>query len=132
MNEPTQEEPKVIIEPIKESVLFEPTVEPKDTTNTITQFPESTVEKIAEIAEVKIAVKEFPKLTITINDKFRIINELFESNATEYNIAIEQINAVSSKIELDSYLKGLKSIYNWKDDSEVVKTLYTLAQKRFL
>jgi ABC-type oligopeptide transport system ATPase subunit len=27
------------------------------------------------LPEVKIAVKEFPKLTITINDKFRIINE---------------------------------------------------------
>ena len=73
-----------------------------------------------------------PKIAITINDKFRIINELFESNATEYNIAIEQINAVNSKIELDSYLKGLQTIYNWNDDNEVVKNLKAIAQKRFI
>ena len=70
-------------------------------------------------------------MIININDKFRFINELFEANATEYNIAIEQINAVSTLVELNNYLNGLKSIYEWKDDSEVVKNIYALAQKRF-
>ena len=71
------------------------------------------------------------KMIININDKFRFINELFEANATEYNIAVEQMNSVNSLDEMMSYLKGLTSIYEWKEDSEVVKNLFALAQKRF-
>jgi hypothetical protein len=81
--------------------------------------------------EVKPQVKELPKMIININDKFRFINELFEANATEYNIAVEQMNSVNSLDEMMSYLKGLTSIYEWKEDSEVVKNLFALAQKRF-
>lgn len=132
MNEPTGDEFKPIIEPIKESVVIEPIVEAKEPVNKIEQFIEPVIEPIVEVVEIKVVKKEFPKIAITINDKFRIINELFESNATEYNIAIEQINAVNSKIELDSYLKGLQTIYNWNDDNEVVKNLKAIAQKRFI
>jgi hypothetical protein len=132
MNEPTAEQFKPIIEPIMGSIVIEPIVEVKEPVNKIEQFIEPVIEPIVEVVEVKVVKKEFPKIAITINDKFRIINELFESNATEYNIAIEQINAVNSKIELDSYLKGLQTIYNWNDDNEVVKNLWAIAQKRFI
>ena len=69
--------------------------------------------------------------SISDNDKFRFINELFASNSNEYHIAVEQMNAVSSLDDMMSYLKGLTSIYEWKEDSEVVKNLFALAQKRF-
>lgn len=75
--------------------------------------------------------KEIPKLSVSINDKFRLINELFASNANEYNIAIEQLNNVGSKDEADTYLKGLKSIYHWDEENEMVKRLMTMNQKRF-
>jgi hypothetical protein len=75
--------------------------------------------------------KEVPKLTVNINDKFRLINELFASNANEYHIAIEQLNSVASKEEADTYLKGLKSIYHWDEENEMVKRLMSMNQKRF-
>jgi hypothetical protein len=130
MNVPTAEEKAAIVEPIKEQVVaLTPVAEiPKP----IEEVKAPEVEKVVEpVVEVKPQVKELPKMIININDKFRFINELFEANATEYNIAIEQINAVSTLIELNNYLNGLKSIYEWKDDSEVVKNIYALAQKRF-
>ena len=34
--------------------------------------------------------------------------------------------------KLNNYLNGLKQIYAWKEDNEVVKNLFALAQKRFL
>lgn len=75
--------------------------------------------------------KDIAKLTVSINDKFRLINELFASNANEYNIAIEQLSNVGSKEEADTYLKGLKSIYHWDEENEMVKRLITMNQKRF-
>lgn len=130
MNVPTGEEKAAIVEPIKEQVVVLTAV--AEVVKPIEELIAPVAEKLIEpIDEIKPQVKEFPKITININDKFRFINELFEANATEYNIAIEQINAVSTLVELNNYLNGLKSIYEWKDDSEVVKNIYALAQKRF-
>jgi len=130
MNVPTGEEKAAIVEPIKEQVVVLTAV--TEVVKPIEELIAPVAEKLIEpIDEIKPQVKEFPKITININDKFRFINELFEANSTEYNIAIEQINAVSTLIELNNYLNGLKSIYEWKDDSEVVKNIYALAQKRF-
>ena len=77
------------------------------------------------------ANKDLPKLSISINDKFRFINDLFASNGNEYNIAVEQLNSVGSKEEADTYLKGLKNIYHWDEEHEMVKKLYSITQKRF-
>jgi hypothetical protein len=41
------------------------------------------------------------------------------------NIKFEKTN------DLENYLNGLQSIYNWNDDNEVVKTFFSLAKKRF-
>lgn len=131
MNVPTAEEKAGIVEPIKEQVVeVTPVAEiPKP----IEEVKAPAVEKVVEpVVEVKPQAKEFPKIVININDKFRFINELFASNATEYNIAVEQMNSVNSLDEMMSYLKGLTSIYEWKEDSEVVKNLFALAQKRFV
>lgn len=131
MNVPTPEEKKAIIEPIKEQVITESTVVVKEEIKPSEAIKEPVIEKIEPISITAESGKELPNITVNINDKFRFINELFASNSNEYFIAIEQINAVSSKVEMDNYLKGLKSIYEWKDDNEVVKTLYALAHKRF-
>lgn len=129
MNVPTIEEKAAIVEPIKEQVVVEPV---KDTVKPIEVIKEPVIEKVIEpIFEIKPQAKEFPKMAININDKFRFINELFASNANEYNIAVEQMNTVNSLDEMMSYLKGLMSIYEWKEDSEVVKNLFALAQRRF-
>ncbi len=111
------------------------------------EIKESIVEHIIEIKKAepvleKITIatekplenntkNDFPKFTININDKFRIINELFLGNSTEYNMAIEQLNSLNSPTEATVYLRELKSIYNWKDESEMVKKITDLVQKRF-
>ena len=85
-----------------------------------------------DIVFEKPEIKTYPKLAINLNDKFRFINELFASNANEYHIAIEQLNNVNSLDEASAYIKGLKAIYDWKDDHEMVKNINGLIQKRFL
>ena len=87
-------------------------------------------EVIAEsvIAEPK---NHFKPLSIAINDKFRFINELFTHNADEYAIAIEQINNLHNYQECEIYLNSLKSLYEWKEQSESVKQFYSLVKKRF-
>ncbi|MCD6020230.1 MAG: hypothetical protein K0S53_3351 [Bacteroidetes bacterium] len=128
MNVPTPEEKSAIIEPIKEQVIVEQTAPVK---NEVKSNEVTKEEPVAQSPEMKLGIKELPKMAININDKFRFINELFASNATEYNIAIEQINTIHSMDELNNYLKGLSSIYMWKEDQEVVKNLFALAKKRF-
>ena len=88
--------------------------------------------KSVEIVFEKPEIKTYPKLAINLNDKFRFINELFAGNTNEYNIAIEQLNNVDSMDEASAYIKGLKSIYNWDDNHEMVKNMNGLIQKRFL
>lgn len=92
----------------------------------------SVEKKPVDIVFEKPEIKTYPKLAINLNDKFRFINELFASNANEYHIAIEQLNNVNSLDEASAYIKGLKAIYDWKDDHEMVKNINGLIQKRFM
>jgi hypothetical protein len=130
MNVPSPEERANLVEPVKDEVPVKPIEVKKEEVKPVEVIQPVVEKPITPMAEVK-PVKTLPNIVININDKFRFINELFASNANEYNIAIEQINAVNSPAEMTSYLKGLKSIYSWDEENEVVKTLYTLAQKRF-
>lgn len=134
---------KVEIPPTPPQQVFAEKVEPiieekpsKEETVTTEPIVNNNVEikPVIETPAVTIQntpTKEIPKMAININDKFRMINELFKTNANEYNIAIEQLNSVGSITEANNYLRGLKDIYNWDDENEMVKKLTSLAQKRF-
>lgn len=78
------------------------------------------------------AQQEHPKINVSINDKFRFINDLFKSNAVEYGIAIEQINSIGNWHDTQVYLNGLKHIYGWDEENEMVKKIFSLGQKRFV
>ncbi len=69
---------------------------------------------------------------IGINDKFRYINELFDGNSNEYNIAVNQINTCSEYADADRYVANIREIYHWKDESEVVSLFMDLVERRFL
>jgi hypothetical protein len=84
-----------------------------------------------EIKPEELEKGNLPKLNININDKFRFINELFSGNANEYQMAIEQLNATTNIHEANVFLNGLKDIYAWKEDNELVKSLMSLVVKRF-
>jgi hypothetical protein len=76
-------------------------------------------------------VKSIKPLAVSVNDKFRFINELFSQNNPEYHIALEQLSGLSTWSDTEIYLNSLKSLYGWKENNEVVRHLYSLAKKRF-
>ncbi|MFN6038542.1 MAG: hypothetical protein ACK452_08735 [Bacteroidota bacterium] len=71
------------------------------------------------------------KLEISINDKFRIQNELFGQSQQEYNIAIEQLNNIETQKEAEIYLNSLCELYTWNVESPVYKTILRIVHKRF-
>jgi len=71
------------------------------------------------------------KLEISLNQKFQFINELFQQNATEYGLAVDQLNNCTNWDDADSYLLGLKSVYDWKDHNDSYKRLRELSKNRF-
>ncbi|MBK6836473.1 MAG: hypothetical protein IPG89_20320 [Bacteroidetes bacterium] len=132
-NDTIIEEPVIVkIEPIVEvkpepvSVKIEPIVETK--AEPIIE-KEPTLEEIT--AQAITNAKLAKRLEIGINDKFRMINELFAQNNVEYTTAIEQLNVCMSLEESEDYLNNLKALYSWKSDAPIVKTIYALNQKRF-
>ena len=81
--------------------------------------------------EKKEGQKNLADISVGINDKFRFINELFKQNGSEYNIAIEQLNALKTWHDTEIYLNSLKPLYGWKDNSEVANYFFSLIKKRF-
>jgi hypothetical protein len=82
----------------------------------------------------KLQKKPIPDLksAIGINEKFQFINELFDGNMTEYNIAINQVNICATREEADLYLDTLRDLYKWKTDNEAVIAFTELVERRFL
>ncbi len=71
------------------------------------------------------------KIEMGLNDKFRMINELFNKSTTEFNLAIEQLNLFDSLEKSQTYLDELKKLYSWKDDHELTIRIFQLNNKRF-
>ena len=71
------------------------------------------------------------KIEMGLNDKFRMINELFNKSTTEFNLAVEQLNLFDSLEKSQAYLDELKKLYSWTHDHELSVRLYQLNQKRF-
>jgi hypothetical protein len=90
-------------------------------------------EKVEEIISVTTKENiELKRIEFGINDRFRIINELFFQNQQEFQAALQQLNAISTLDESVFYLDSLKEIYNWKPNNDLVKTMYTMVNKRFV
>lgn len=73
----------------------------------------------------------YKNLVFGINDKFRFINDLFAQNNSEYNIAFQQLNTLQNWDDSEVYLNSLKNLYEWKENNDTVKHLYSLVKKRF-
>ncbi|HTA63317.1 MAG TPA: hypothetical protein VK835_12710 [Bacteroidia bacterium] len=116
------------VPPAEEPVVIEKTAEPTPELN----FEEKTEEKTPEIAPVLTEENlSLKKIEFSINDRFRVINELFAQSQPEFQAALQQLNSINTLDESLFYLNSLKPIYNWKDDNQLVKTLYNLVNKRF-
>ncbi len=74
------------------------------------------------------------KASIGINEKFQFINELFEGNMKEYNVAVDQINNFSEYADAEKYIADLKDMYKWNENEEnpIAKNFIDLVQRRFV
>ncbi len=90
------------------------------------ELKEAIVESVT--SEAPAAIKP---ISVGINDKFRFINELFAQNASEYNIALEQLNTVKTWQDAELYLNSLRNLYAWNESRDVVKLFFASVKKRF-
>ncbi len=99
--------------------------DPKERKQSAKNAEESMVEKLQHkrIADLKAA--------IGINEKFQFINELFDGNMKEYNVAVDQVNNFSSQSEAESYLSNLREMYKWDPENAIALNFQELVERRF-
>jgi hypothetical protein len=131
VTKPVVEIPKEEVKPVTPAP--EPVLEKREEPVVPEAKPEIKTEIKPEIRHIEVEAPKsnYPPISVSINDKFRFINELFKSNAVEYGIAIEQVNAINTWPDVQLYLNGLRNIYGWDEESDMVKKIYELARKRF-
>lgn len=71
------------------------------------------------------------RTVININDKFSFMSELFHNNMKAYNDFIMQLNGIAGRDEALSRVQEVAKQYGWDDNSVVVKTFYTIFDKKF-
>ena len=99
-------------------------------------LPEKTeIRQEADSVEIKpplvSGAKSVGKIEFSINDRFRIINELFSQNTQEFSVALQQLNATENWQDAQHYLTGLIGLYHWDEERDTYKILYRAVQKRF-
>ncbi len=103
--------------------------------STIHETPKEkvSVKKSEESVAEKLSHKRISDLksVIGINEKFQFINELFDGNMKEYNVALDQINNFSSLGEAVNYLANLKEVYKWSPENSIASNFEELVQRKF-
>ncbi|MBL7929651.1 MAG: hypothetical protein JNL47_09330 [Bacteroidia bacterium] len=111
-----------------------------DTVSDKPQQPEETLlEKLSKRKEEKSLADKFSSLpvgdlkkSIGINERFKFINELFESSTAEYNQFIERLNACTSS---DEAFRLMEEEYaarlGWNKEEETYQSLTALIGRKF-
>lgn len=68
---------------------------------------------------------------IGINDKFLLINELFEGNISYYNKAIDELNSFQSLNGAKTYLIELSVLHQWDAETAAVSKMEQLIERKF-
>lgn len=71
------------------------------------------------------------KSAIGINEKFKLINELFEGNLKRYNECIDGLNQQESLEDADNYMFLLQEEFHWDKKGEAYMELYDLILRRY-
>jgi len=71
------------------------------------------------------------KAVVGINDKFLFINELFEGNMREYDIAITQLDNFHSYNETLEYINQMKEKFDWNTNSSSLVKLKEFLKRRY-
>jgi hypothetical protein len=119
-NDSRQEE----IKPAQE-LVNEPKPASENISAEVTPKPTENIQPVKQIDSLS------RKVEFSINDKFRVINELFAQNSNEFAVALQQLNAAENWDDAQHYLTGLAGLYRWDTEKDVVKIFYRAIQKRF-
>ncbi len=119
--EPKAPEPTPPAPPIEEAKEKAPAEKKETKKETVMSIAEKQQHK--KIADLKTF--------IGINEKFQFINELFEGNMKEYNVAIDQINSFATLEEAESYIANLEDVYKWNSENEIAENFKELTQRHF-
>jgi len=68
---------------------------------------------------------------IGINEKFLFINELFNGDLSRYNKILDDINELTTKKGVDTYLLELKIQFQWADENDAYIKLRELLDRKF-
>lgn len=71
------------------------------------------------------------KASISINEKFLFINELFDGNLREYNITIETLNGFAELKQALEFLDLLRLKNLWESESVAFKRMKELVEQKF-
>jgi len=69
---------------------------------------------------------------IGINEKFLFLNQLFNGDLSRYNKILDDINELSTKQGVDTYIFELKIQSQWADDNEALNKLKELISRKFI
>ena len=119
---------------ITSSEVFSEEAVEKDELEKEVENENSTTEMPTHVADFLVANPKpvfAKKLEFSINDKYRILNELFHQNQTEFNMVISELNAIENISQAELYLAKLCELYEWKAESSLVKSFFTIVRKRF-
>lgn len=112
-----------------------------DTISHKPQQPEETLlEKLSKKKEEKSLAEKLSGIPVTdlkksigINERFKFINELFESSTADYNQFIERLNACTSS---DEAFKLMEEEYaerlGWKKEEDTYQSLTALVGRKFV
>ncbi|MCW3083944.1 MAG: hypothetical protein JWP12_1310 [Bacteroidetes bacterium] len=93
--------------------------------------PEKKEEKLPTLNKIQKPPVSDIRAAIGINDKFQFANELFAGEMKEYDIAIQQLNSAETMESASEYFRSLEQLYGWDPESETVKRLYDLVDRRY-
>jgi len=92
--------------------------------------------RLKEAREKSLGPKPAPpseslKGSITINDKFMLINDLFDGNLKEYNETIETLSGFKTLYQASEFLELMVKKNFWDTGSTAFQKLKTLLERRF-
>jgi len=71
------------------------------------------------------------KVAIGINEKYLFSSELFNGSTDDLSKAINDLNQMTEKKSVQSYLKNLEKEYNWNIENEIVQNFIEIIERKF-
>ncbi len=135
-----EDEIEVETEAVVEVEVEEPKVESKKTIHVLDVAPEEEFEEEDDNVEKEVLLAKTLKLKpikslksgIGINDKFMIINDLFEGRAKDFNAAIKKLDSKEDMQQALYLLGDMKDENLWESDDRVFKIFKKYIQRRYI